>query len=458
MNQPRLHDDWLDPEAVEIVRLLQKRGFTTYFVGGCVRDLLLNIHPKDYDIVTNARPNEVRRIIPHCFVIGKRFRLVLAKRGEQQYEISTFRQETKPEEEDIEIDLSSDEGTDPGIVESRSQRSPSIEGDNTFGTPEEDARRRDFTINSLFYDPISRELIDYENGMADLRGGIVRIIGDPITRLNEDPIRILRGIRLAQMIRFAIEPTLRQAMQTQASELQKTALPRRREEFLKFLRLPDPSLPFVLAHDLEVLQHATPTLDRLLSSPERAESFLKHLRDLHLNDKATPVELFAGLVYSFVRAEIEPDPMVEIRSHQVLENDLLMNWMRGELGMFKSEQLIVAKALNLMSLLRRRKDFEKRGDGRRRAVVGNAAFPIALQMCKCDLTLSSSDLQFWTDTAEAMGGSGNLGGRGGYGGGGFGGGGTGRSGARRKRRRRPPRHGGGGASGRAPGDVPPAKE
>lgn len=449
MNQPRLHDDWLDPEAVEIVRLLQKRGFTTYFVGGCVRDLLLNIHPKDYDIVTDARPNEVRRIIPHCFVIGKRFRLVLAKRGEQQYEISTFRQETKPEED---ISESEEEGTDPGF-----QRSPSIDGDNTFGTPEEDSRRRDFTINSLFYDPISRELIDFENGMADLRGGIVRIIGDPVTRLNEDPIRILRGIRLAQMIRFAIEPSLRQAMQTQASELQKTALPRRREEYLKFLRLPDPTLPFVLAHDLGVLQYATPTLDRLLSSPESAESFLKHLRDLHLNDKATPVELFAGLVYSFVRAEIEPDPMVEIRAHQVLENELLLNWMRSELGMFKSEQLIVAKALNLMSLLRRRKDFEKRGDSRRRAVVGNAAFPLALQMCKCDLTLSSSDLQFWTDTFEAMGGSGRSGVGGGFGGG-FGGGGSGRGGARRKRRRRPPRHGGGGASSRAPGDIPPAKE
>lgn len=444
MNQPRLHDDWLDPEAVEIVRLLQKRGFTTYFVGGCVRDLLLNIHPKDYDIVTDARPNEVRRIIPHCFVIGKRFRLVLAKRGDQQYEISTFRQETKIEEESSE----EEEVTDSGL-----QRSPMIEGDNTFGTPEEDSRRRDFTINSLFYDPISRELIDYENGMADLRAGIVRIIGDPVTRLNEDPIRILRGIRLAQMIRFAIEPSLRQAMQTQASELQKTALPRRREEYLKFLRLPDPTLPFVLAHDLGVLQYATPTLDRLLSDHDKAESFLKHLRDLHLNDKATPVELFAGLVYSFVRAEIEPDPFVEIRSHQVLENEILLNWMRGELGMFKSEQMIVAKALNLMTLLRRRRDFEKRGDGRRRAVVSNPSFPLALQMCKCDLTLSSGDLQFWTDTAEAMGGSGRSSSNG-YGGG-FGGGGSGRGGARRKRRRRPPRHGGG---NRVPGDTPPTKE
>lgn len=410
-HRPRLHDDWLDPEAVEIVRLLQKRGFTTYLVGGCVRDLLLNVHPKDYDIVTDARPNEVRRIIPHCFVIGKRFRLVLAKRGDQQYEISTFRQETKPEPADAD-----------GEPQDESS-APVIEGDNTFGTPEEDARRRDFTINSLFYDPMNRKLIDYENGMADLKAGIVRIIGDPVVRLNEDPIRILRGIRLAQMIRFAIEPSLRQAMQTQAGELAKTALPRRREEYLKFLRLPDPTLPFVLSHDLGVLKHATPTLDRLLSDPEKAESFLKHLRDWHLNDKASPVELFAALIYSFVRAEIEPDPTVEIRSHQVLENELLMNWMRSELGMFKTEQLTIAKALNLMSLLRRRKDFEKRGDGRKRAVVSNASFPLAMQMCKCDLTLSSADLHFWNDATSLKSDSSE---------------GSGRSGARR-RRRRPPR-------------------
>ena len=164
--KPHLHASWIDPDAIEIVERLQRAGFTSYLVGGCVRDLLAGIHPKDYDIATNALPNEVKKKVWGSYVIGRRFRLVLVKRGEQQYEVATFRRSSKPE------DFS--EGEEQPV------------GDNFFGTPEEDALRRDFTINALFYDPIKDELIDYAKGLADIESCTLRMIGDPKTRILED--------------------------------------------------------------------------------------------------------------------------------------------------------------------------------------------------------------------------------------------------------------------------------
>ena len=238
----------IDPDAFQIVRILQNRGFTTYLVGGCVRDIILGKHPKDFDIATNARPQEVKRAVSNAFIIGRRFRLVLVKRGDMQYEVSTFRRDPRPDENLEEL---------PG-------------GDNLFGSPEEDARRRDFTINCLFYDPIACRLIDYAEGLPDLEAGVVRMIGDPNVRLNEDPIRILRGIRLAHMIRFSLDSDLRLAMQKHSENLLNTALPRRREEILKFLRLDNPALPFLTSMDLGVLdlsfQRLTRPFERLGSS------------------------------------------------------------------------------------------------------------------------------------------------------------------------------------------------
>src|SRR5262249_15332823 len=119
--KPHLHQDWVDPHAVGIVRALQKNGFTTYLVGGCVRDLLLGIHPKDFDIATTAKPNEVKSIIHRAYVIGKRFRLVLVRREDTQFEVATFRREVREDENPEELPA----------------------GDNVFGSAEEDARRRD---------------------------------------------------------------------------------------------------------------------------------------------------------------------------------------------------------------------------------------------------------------------------------------------------------------------------
>lgn len=377
---PLLKERDIDPEAYHIVKTLQQRGFVTYLVGGCVRDLLLDKHPKDFDIVTSARPQDVRKAISHAFIIGRRFRLVLVKRGSSQYEVSTFRRDPKPDE----VEPNPDEGKDDSIA-----------GDNFFGTPEEDACRRDFTINALFYDPIAHQLIDYAEGMADLELGMVRMIGDPNVRLLEDPIRIMRAIRLSHMIRFSIDPELRLAIQRHAESLPSTALPRRREEFLKYLRLENPALPFLTSADLGVLKYISPQLNEILCDTSRHDLFVRYLTHFHSQKLDSPLELFAGLVMAYfltARDGVFPE---DLRTHDLLDDSHALKLMRDELGMFKSEQATIAKAMHLMTLLRRRGDFESRGERRRRALIANEAFPLSLKLAEREHWLSATDLHFW---------------------------------------------------------------
>ncbi len=407
---PQLNEEFIDPNALQIVRALKQRGFSTYLVGGCVRDLLLGKHPKDYDIATNARPQDIRRLVHNSFIIGKRFRLVLVKRGESQYEVATFRRDLRPNENVEEL---------PGGI------------DNIFGTPEEDARRRDFTINGLFYDPVQGKLIDFVDAASDLEHGIIRMIGEPEVRLAEDPIRILRGIRLAHMIRFALEPSLREGIKKLADRLSGTALPRRREEILKFLRLEDPSQPFITCYDLGVLPFLSPTINHLLhSEPVLGEEFLRHLANFHDKALETPTELFSGLVLSYYLSKHAGEISDRLRAHDILEDKALIPLLRDELGMFKSEQTHMAKALQTLALLRRRKDFETRGERRRAAFVNTDSFGLALKLADRIHWLKPDDLHYWHGEFDRLrshhsrsSGSGGA------------------AGGRRRRRRRPRRPG-----------------
>ncbi len=374
--KPQLHRDWIDPHALGIVRALQRKGHKTYLVGGCVRDLILGHEPKDFDIATSAFPNEVRRVIPHSYVIGKRFRLVLVKRDSEQYEVATFRRDLKEDESREELN---------------------IEGDNLFGTPEEDAQRRDFTINGLFYDPVEDRLIDYCEAGPDLEDRWIRMIGDPWARLKEDPIRILRAIRLAHKLDFSLVPELRQAIQETASDLSLTVLPRRREEFLKILRLKDPSLCFLELYDLGILQQISPQLHQLLSDSEKGERFLHSLSQIHSFplDSQNPVELFGHLLYSVVRASLDPEASQQFHSKEILEHPELAPLMREQMGLFKHEQSLIAKALHMEPLLKKRADFEKRGERRKMALLTAEGFPLALGLAQKDYLLSPSDMHFW---------------------------------------------------------------
>src|SRR5688500_13519467 len=217
-NNMRIARELIDPDADKVVRRLARHGFQAYLVGGCVRDLLLQRTPKDFDVATNATPKEIRQLFRNCRIIGRRFRLAHIFFGPKIIETSTFR--ANPREGDDASD--SDELL--------------IRRDNVFGTDTEDARRRDFTMNGLFYDVEAERVIDHVGGMADLERRVVRTIGDPDIRFREDPVRMLRAVKFAARLDFSIEPVTLAALIRHRGEIAKCAQPRVLEEVYRLLR------------------------------------------------------------------------------------------------------------------------------------------------------------------------------------------------------------------------------
>jgi len=381
--KPQLHASWIDPNAKEIVKTLQREGFMSYLVGGCVRDLLAGIHPKDFDIATNAEPNQVKRKVWGSYVIGRRFRLVLVKRGDQQYEVATFRREISADE------LAQQAMGDDQAIDELTPSPVQTQGDNFFGTPEQDALRRDFTINALFYDPIKDELIDYIHGLDDIKSQTLRMIGDPTARIIEDPIRSLRAIRLSHKIHFRIEESLRAAIQKNAAEVTRSVLPRRREEYLKFLRLPDPVPAWMELYDLGLVDQILPSLKPIFEDHGRREIFLHYLHRLEeiCHDSSQPIEIYTPVVLAYQRA-MDGHPEAE---------ELLNRLMKDELMMFKSEQAIVLGGLELLANLEDIDSFKRRGYRRQQAFLKHESLHLALRVAKVEHHLPTATYWFWHD-------------------------------------------------------------
>jgi len=219
----------IDPDALKVLYRLRQFEHAAYLVGGSVRDLLLGRRPKDFDIGTSAHPYQVKKLFRNCWIIGRRFRLAHVKFGQKVIEVATFRRQVAPGEEVVQDGVPAPDPTTP-------EGEHLIHHDNTFGTPEEDAFRRDFTINALFYDIATYSVIDYVGGLDDLRAAVVRSIGNPDVRLREDPVRMLRAIALAARLDFTIEPALLDAIRTHRQEIAKSSQPRLLEEYYKILR------------------------------------------------------------------------------------------------------------------------------------------------------------------------------------------------------------------------------
>ena len=213
---------YIDPDALRVLYRLHRAGYKAYLVGGSVRDLMTGRTPKDFDIGTDAKPQEVRRLFRNSRVIGRRFRLahILFERG-KIVEVSTFRK--TPDAVRAE---QGQEGDDDLLIRS----------DNTFGTPEEDALRRDFTINGLFYDISTYAVLDFVGGVEDLERRVVRTIGDPLIRFREDPVRMLRACEFAARLSFAMSADVRAAIAELNRAVTKSAAARVTEELLDPLR------------------------------------------------------------------------------------------------------------------------------------------------------------------------------------------------------------------------------
>lgn len=226
----------LDEDAVKVVKRLVRNGFQAYLVGGGVRDLLLGRKPKDFDIATNARPHDIKAIFRNCRVIGRRFRLAHILFGAGKViETATFRRDPTASELEAEIDAS-EEPLVPRVKSREDDADLLIRHDNVFGEPHEDALRRDFRINGLFYDMERQEVIDFVGGMADVEARVLNTIGLPDVRFREDPVRILRAIKFSARLDMGIDPECYDAMVAQREELRKAAKARLFEEVLRLLR------------------------------------------------------------------------------------------------------------------------------------------------------------------------------------------------------------------------------
>ena len=224
----------VSPNALRVLYRLKDNGHIAYLVGGCVRDLLLGREPKDFDVATDATPNQVKRLFRNCRLVGRRFRLAHIHYQGEIIEVATFRAMAPEEPGEAEAEPLAE-----GEVErSRKPRHVvSDEGmvlrDNVFGTPEEDALRRDFTVNALAYNIADFSIIDYANGMEDLRRGVIRTIGDPVVRFTEDPVRMIRAVRFAAILGFTVEEATRRAVLELAPTITRATAPRLYEEMLK---------------------------------------------------------------------------------------------------------------------------------------------------------------------------------------------------------------------------------
>ena len=244
----------IDPDALKVLYRLSSLGFTAYLVGGGVRDLLMGRKPKDFDVGTSARPNEVKRAFRNCFLIGRRFRLAHVRFGEKVIETATFRQNSQTVGEIIEH-------ASEGPLE-----------DNTFGTPETDAYSRDFTVNGLFYDIKDFSVIDWVGGMRDIEKKVIRAIGDPDIRFQEDPVRMMRAVKFSSRLGFRIEKKTMDAMKKRHACILAASQPRVCEEVFRLFPYGESAKAFRLMWETGMLGDLLPDLARYISRSGGAKS------------------------------------------------------------------------------------------------------------------------------------------------------------------------------------------
>ena len=244
----------IDPDALKVLYRLSSLGYTAYLVGGGVRDLLLGRKPKDFDVGTSAKPNEVKRAFRNCFLIGRRFRLAHVRFGEKVIETATFRQNSMSVGDIIEH-------ASEGPLE-----------DNTFGTPETDAYRRDFTVNGLFYDIKDFSVIDWVGGMEDLEKKVIRAIGDPDIRFQEDPVRMMRAVKFSSRLGFKIEKKTLAAMKRRHSCILTASTPRVCEEIFRLFPYGHSAEAFRLLWETGLMSDLLPDLAAFIDSNGKAKS------------------------------------------------------------------------------------------------------------------------------------------------------------------------------------------
>lgn len=380
----RLSRKKIDPDALKVLYRLSRSGFTAYLVGGGVRDLLLGKQPKDFDVSTDAHPNEIRRLFNNCFLIGRRFRLAHIRFGRNIIETSTFRRQPE-EDQAVDIDMRG------ALVQHH---------DNTFGTPEEDANRRDFTVNGLFYNIADFSIIDYVGGLADLEKGLIRSIGDPNIRFREDPVRMLRAIRFSSRLNFKIHRESLKALKKHAPEILHCAPARIFEEIGKLFtyRSAEPAMRALWQHGL--IKHLIPEIHRYINrSGKKNSPVFDYLAALDsqksfLGNGGNAIR-FGSLIYALFEERLEKERKKDEHVHQL---DLAREILKPMLQKIKMPRKQMYQIIHMLDAQRRFTSKSKRF--RKSKFVKQESFADALDLQRVIMTTrdeNTQKLQPWID-------------------------------------------------------------
>ncbi len=359
---------------------LQAAGFAAFVVGGAVRDLLLNRHPKDFDIATDATPEEVRRVFRRSRIIGRRFRLVHVMFGEDTVEVSTFRRM-------IEVE------------EAETDEHGRLLRDNEFGDQEQDAARRDFTANALFYDPDTQEIHDYHNGYADIRANTLRMIGDPAVRYREDPVRMLRAVRLSAKLGMKLDEATAAPIASMKDLLGNVPQARLLDEMLKLL-LSGYALKCVMKLRAMDLHHGLlPMLDVILEQPLGEKFVMLALKntDQRISEEksVSPAFLFAALLWHEVLAAWKTRQEADERPVAALHDamDEVLDRQRAQLAIPRRYDAVMKE----LWLLQPR--FEQRGGQRPLRLLSQPRFRAAYDflLLRCESGEVDTQLGLWWD-------------------------------------------------------------
>ncbi|GMT41044.1 MAG TPA: polynucleotide adenylyltransferase PcnB [Gammaproteobacteria bacterium] len=292
-----LNKSLISRHAMTVLKVLGQKGYDSYLVGGCVRDMLLGLEPKDFDVATNASPEQVRHAFRNGRIIGRRFKIVHVRFGREVIEVTTYRGAPAKTHQDERTHRVGEGGR--------------LLADNIYGSLDEDAMRRDLTVNALYYNPATDEVLDYHDGLADIKRGLLRVIGDPVERYREDPVRMLRVVRFASKLGFEIEPSASEAIDQHASLLTNVPAARLFDEVLKLFHSGSAITTFEKLRQYGLFEYLFPATDNILDKEEAG--YPRTFLPLALTNTDRRIQQGKPVIPSFLYAVLLWEPLRQFK-------------------------------------------------------------------------------------------------------------------------------------------------
>lgn len=367
--------------AIDIVKTLQTHGHKAYFAGGCVRDMIMGNESADYDIATSALPQEVLRLFDKTIPVGAQFGVVIVVKNGHNFEVATFRKEG-----------SYSDGRHPDYV--------------AFTTPEDDVKRRDFTINGLLYDPVNDEVLDYVGGQADISSGIIRTIGNPIERFSEDKLRMIRAVRFASQFDFPIQEETRKAIIKLANEINIVSAERIRDELEKILKGKNPHIGIKLLDELSLLKEILPEVSEMkgVRQPENfhpeGDVFVHTLLCLSKMNNPTWTLAMGVLLHDIGKTvTFEETDRIRFNLHEKVGADMTKKICNRLKTSNDEKERIVWLVMKHLYF----KDAQKMRLSKLKRLFANEGYPELAELCRIDALSSSGDLSDYYYCQEMLG-------------------------------------------------------